>query len=495
MVTSDLNAEPSPQRHVVRGAAWLMALRWCTRLIGLASTVILARLLTPADFGIVAIAGIIVGSVEVFSQTGQFNAVVRHPNPTREHYDSVWTISLLLGLLLGLIIWAVAPWAAERFHEPRATLVVQVLALRSMMLGFQNAGIINFSRRLNFQRQFYFNVMPKLVSVLLTIGCAIVLRNYWALVIGILGLNVTRVVLSYMMDSFRPHIGVSKVREIWSFSIWSLVRSLGLYANSQIDKFAVAGFAGAPGMGRYQVARDLATSPSQELVTPVVNALMPVMAKVQGNPEKRRELYLSTLSWSALICSSTSVGVALVAEDLCDLVLGPKWHDAWPLMPWFALSWGVVGLTSGVSAVLLALGRAYTSAQQQWTRIVGYALAVFGAAYFFHTLEAVAIARFVMSLIVSPTIFVVMGSVLDIPMRDFVKAMWRPMAASAVMAAAVLMLNANIPFSGPARMSLDVGIGSIAYIAALMSLWAAAGRPPGLERTAWEYARVRLATP
>src|SRR6185312_11589940 len=81
-------SERSVHRHMLGGSIWAISLRWCDRLSGLVSTIVLARLLTPADYGVVAIATLIVGTIEVFTQTGQYNVIIRHPNPTREHYDS-----------------------------------------------------------------------------------------------------------------------------------------------------------------------------------------------------------------------------------------------------------------------------------------------------------------------------------------------------------------------------------------------------------------------
>jgi len=338
MPDSPAGAEPSVYRHMLGGSMWTIALRWGVRLTGLVGTVILARLLTPADYGIVAIAMIIVGTIEVFSQTGQYAAIIRHPTPTREHYDSAWTISLLLGLGLGLIILAATPLTVWYFREPRAGEVVVILAFRTMLMGFQNIGVVNFRRHLQFRKLFLFNIYPTLISFVVTIASAFVLRNYWALVIGIMAQYISTVVLSYTMEPFRPHLSFAKVRELWSFSIWTLVRSVGTYINSEIDKFAIGGFGGAALMGRYDVANDVAISPTQELINPMISVLFPVMATVQDDWQRRRELYLRVLYWSALICASTSIGVALVANDMADLVLGSKWHDVKPLMPWLALS-------------------------------------------------------------------------------------------------------------------------------------------------------------
>src|SRR5579872_6424148 len=240
--------ERSVHRHMLGGSAWAIALRWCARLTGLISTIVLARLLTPADYGVVAIATLIVGTIEVFTQTGQYTVIIRHPNPTREHYDSAWTVSLLLGIGLGFVVLASAPLAAIYFHEPRSSAIVAILAFRTMLIGTQNIGIVNFRRHLQFRKQFQFSVYPELISFVITITCGFIFRNYWALVIGIMSQYVCTVVLSYVMEPFRPRFSLSKVGEIWSFSIWTLIRSVGVYLNGQVDKVAIGGFAGAAAM-------------------------------------------------------------------------------------------------------------------------------------------------------------------------------------------------------------------------------------------------------
>src|SRR5512140_3285015 len=106
--------------HMLRGSAWLIGLRWAMRLIGVVSTVVLARLLTPRDFGVVAVAMILVGLFEMLNLTGQAAAIVRHEAPTREHYDSAWTVSLLIGIAIAICILIAAPFTQAYFHEPRA---------------------------------------------------------------------------------------------------------------------------------------------------------------------------------------------------------------------------------------------------------------------------------------------------------------------------------------------------------------------------------------
>ena len=481
---------PPPQRsleaHMLHGSMWTIGLRWAARITGLISTVILARLLTPADYGIVTIAMLIVGTVEMFSQTGQNAAVIRNPKATREHYDSAWTISLILGLSLGAIVLAATPLTTAYFHEPRAKPVVQILALRVALLGLQNVGTINFRRELKFHKQFFFTVWPELISFVVTVAGAFLLRNYWALVIGIMTKQVATVVLSYVMEPYRPRLCFDKVNEIWSFSIWMFFRNIGVQLNAQIDKIAIGGVVGTAFMGRYDVARDIAISPTQELINPMVIVLFPVMAKVQHDPEQRRKLYLTVLYWSALICVSTSIGVSLVAQDLVDLVLGPKWHDVIPLVPWFALAFGVLGLSNSVYSSFDTIGRPGVSARLQWVRLLVLGATVFPVAYLFRTLEAVAITRFVVTVAITPTLFYALGRALQVPMGDFVTTLWRPFTAGLFMAVAVLSVNAAIGFAGPWRLLLDVMVGVASFTAALMALWSINGRPEGPEHMLWK---------
>jgi O-antigen/teichoic acid export membrane protein len=354
-----------------------------------------------------------------------------------------------------------------------------------MLAGSQNVAVLNFRRNLQFARQFWFNFVPSLVSCLVAVTAAFVLRNYWALAIGLLSQHATSFALSYSMEPFRPRFGLSKAREIWSFSVWTLFKNIGLYFNTLVDRIVIGGFAGAAAMGRYSVATDIATVPSQELVGPMFTVLFPVMATVQNHPEKRRRLYLSTLYWSALICTSTAIGVALVADDLVDLLLGPQWQDAKPLIPWLALSYGMLGVSSGAYTALDTIGQPAMSARLQWLRLTGLALAMVPVAYVWRDVPAIAGARMVVTGVTAPTLFLALMKPFDLRVSDFLSVLWRPAAAGLFMALAVTTVNSAFPVAGNSRLTLDILVGAASYVALLMVLWSASGRPDGPERILW----------
>src|ERR1043165_9830156 len=118
-------------RNLLYGSALMIAMRWTTRLLGLISTLILVRLLTPDDFGVVAMAMVIVGLLEVFTHTSVDLALIRDRDPSRAHYDTAWTLEILQALALAAVLVVVAPWSARFFADERVTLVIYALALRA----------------------------------------------------------------------------------------------------------------------------------------------------------------------------------------------------------------------------------------------------------------------------------------------------------------------------------------------------------------------------
>src|SRR5258707_12487166 len=131
---------------LVKGSVWMVALRWAARLIGLINTYILVRLLNPPDFGVVAMAMIVVGMIETLAESGQKLVVIKHPNPQRADYDTAWTMSILFGLTVSVVILLLSPLTEYYFREPRAIDVIKRLALRSFIGGFEKVRVLLLSR-------------------------------------------------------------------------------------------------------------------------------------------------------------------------------------------------------------------------------------------------------------------------------------------------------------------------------------------------------------
>ena len=239
------------------------------------------------------------------------------------------------------------------------------------------------------------------------------------------------------MHSYRPRISFAKMSEIWSFSIWIFVRSMGDYFAGQVDFIAVGGAMGASSMGRYTMADDVAASPTNEIVMPMAWVLFPVMARYQHDPAQLRQLYLRVLGLALIIGASTGLGIWLVAPDMVLLVLGPKWISITPLVEWLALNASLGTLNTGAYATLDVLGLPHLGARLQWLRVVVLAVAMFPVAYLTHDLVTLVIVRLVVTALLIPPILIVVGRCIGVTMRDYGAAFWRPFAAGGVMVLAV----------------------------------------------------------
>ncbi|MDB5379167.1 MAG: lipopolysaccharide biosynthesis protein, partial [Rubritepida sp.] len=176
---------PSILSRTARGAGWVIAWRLATRLLGLASTLTLVRLLAPGDFGLVALAAAFAATLDVCLSLGVEDQIVRVERPTRQLYDTAFTVNLLRGAATAMIVALTAGPAAEFFDDPRLEDVLLALALSALFSGFANIGTADFRRELRFEREFALQILPRVAGVVVTIGLAAWLHSHWALVGGI----------------------------------------------------------------------------------------------------------------------------------------------------------------------------------------------------------------------------------------------------------------------------------------------------------------------
>lgn len=496
-------SEPIPEslvgvnREMAKGGAWMVAMRLSIRGIGILSTIILARLLLPEDFGLVAMASLIYGLIEILGQFGFDLALIQKRDAEREHYDTVWTLSILRGLVIAGILFGLAGVAAEFFEDPLLREIIYAHCVIAIAAGFVNVGIVDFRKKMIFEREFKFSVVTKLFSFVVTISCALALRNYWALVIGVASGIAAQLVLSYTMHPYRPRLSLARWHEIMSFSKWVLVNSLLNYVVSRAGTFFVSKLSGAQAVGLYTVAFEVSNLPTSELLAPIRRAIFPGFVMLAADPSSLRESFVRIWAILLMLGAPMAMGIFLVADPLVRVALGPNWLDAIPLMEVLAI-YGLLATFSTVSGpVYMALGRL-----RILTIISVISALVMIPSLYYGTQYAgaygAALALTLAGGVWVAIDFVVITRLVGIPAVSVLAAGWRTFASTIVMTVAVLGVQSLISAPGTTFFShlidllLSVGTGMLAYLATHLLTWHLSGRPDGPESDAYAYAMPLL---
>jgi PST family polysaccharide transporter len=197
----------------------MVLFRLFDRSLGIVSTMILARLLIPADFGLVAMAMSVIAIVELATTFNFELALIQKADPVREHFDTAWTLNILIALGGALLTAALAYPAASFYGDPRLVSVMLAIGAAWLVSGFENTGIANFRRQMDFWAEFRWMASKRVASFIVTMIAALAFRSYWALVVGMVTGRDTGVVMSYAMHPFRPRFALSRARAVLVFRL------------------------------------------------------------------------------------------------------------------------------------------------------------------------------------------------------------------------------------------------------------------------------------
>lgn len=468
-------------RRLAVASAWTLLRRWSIRGIGLVSTLILIRLLSPEDFGIVTAAAVLNEILQSLTTTGFGLALIRMRTPARAHYDTVFTFSLLRGGVIGAALVATAGLQADFMREPRIVGVIHVMAVTALLGALENVRLVDLRRELRYELIMRYEVAKKLIGFAIALPLALWLRNYWALVVAIPLTRLVTLPIGYWLVPYRPAISLSAWRELLSFSKWIFLGNVFLVIQGHSVTLMLGRFTGMAVLGLYTVTRQLCELPVSEIAAPLRDPSYAGYARVWQDRATLRRYVLGILGLKTLIVLPMSAGIAVTGPELVPLALGARWLEAVPLVPMIA--WIVVlnAVREDLTDVFIVLDRqaAYVTALGVLSVVrVGFGLwAVIagGLVGLLRVLLATAAVNAVIWLWLA-------CRYLGVDRRGLWEAIGRPWAAVAVMSGAVLALSPVLPagllWTELARsVAAKVAAGVVTYVGTVAALWVAAGRP------------------
>ena len=263
------------RNRLASGARWTMSIRVVERVIGFVSTLILARLLAPADFGVVAMGTAIQEILAAITSFGFTQALIRMPRRDHGAYSTAFTLNALTGLGIALVLLIAIPFAQTWYDDARVTGVLVVLALVSLIAGLRNSGLVRYERALDFRPFFAIALARKSTSLVVGAACALLWRDYRALLAAMLAGAIVETAIGYRLTRFRPRLTLEKARELFGFSVWWLMSQAAGMLGRRGQDVIVGQRMGAESLGQYAVALDLSTMATTEIVAPVMRAIYP----------------------------------------------------------------------------------------------------------------------------------------------------------------------------------------------------------------------------
>lgn len=474
----------------VRGASLMLVAKLGERALGLLSTLILARLLVPSDFGLVAMAAPVVALVELLGALGMDSALIQRRDLNREHLDTVFTIGLLISAAIALTLWLIAPLAAVYLREPRLEAIIGWLALGNLIQGFSNPGFVLFRKEINMMPEVILLLAKKLTSLIVAASVAILAGNYWALVWGTLASRIVAVGMSFAMSSYRPRISLRKRKEVLGFSAWMLAIQILYYLHLRTNDLIIGRMLGAEKLAYFSISGDLAASATGEAVVAISRAAFPAFAKLSGNVQRLRVGLRHVLAGVGSFALPAAFGIAATAPLLVRVLLGERWMAAAEIIPALAISSALLGISSQISYVYMALGRPRVAALVSMLSVV-VLVATSVALIPSYGLAAINIAYPAMAAMALVGHFVMLRKMLpEFSGGDWLAAFWRPLVASGAMfvlvqTAATWVGPVDSSSAGIVPLMLLILFGVGVYVAAIFVFWRVAGSPDGPEAMVW----------
>ena len=299
-------------------------------LLNLGTIMILARLLTPQDFGLVAMVTTVMGFLRTFGDAGLSTATVQREGITHAQVSNLFWVNVAVGGLMSLIVAGFAPLIAWFYRDPRLVPITLALSITFLMTGSAVQHWALLTRQMRFKVMAAIQLSSMLAGTLAGVGMALLKCGYWSLVGSIVSMAVFRLILVWAASRWRPQFFTprSGTRSLLSFGANLTIGTFICSLARGSDNLLVGRFYGADSIGLYSRASALLTRPLEQFLNPIQAVFLPAFSRLQTQPERYRATFLQVYEAIALVGFVFTGLVLALAHPLTLVVLGQKWEKA-----------------------------------------------------------------------------------------------------------------------------------------------------------------------
>ena len=467
-----------------KAAFLLVAGKWIDRVLGLASLLIVARLLAPQDFGTSALAMSFVGICATLTELNTTALLIQTPSVTPALLRTAWTISVLRGIAVAALLLLIAPLAASISGEPKIEPVLHVLAIVPLASGLQNVKVALLERDLTYIPILAISIFTKISTTIVAVLYALEYGDYWAIVYANVAGSLISMAAGYVVRPWAPRLGLSEWRRVFHFSGWLTGSSIAMALASRMDAIILSRSDGISAVGTYQMSRELSVLPNAEIAQPVRRALLPAISKLAGDEQRWKSSVLESLSIVTSVVFPISIGAALVIPAILPAVLGEQWLLAVGPLQILLIEGALQVLGGATGLAFVSKGDTRTVFNNSMVFAM-LRLPIFVAGATLADLQGAVAACLTARLLYTGVLLRSLERSAKIDRSDVALSVFRPIFSAFAMVLVTRLVTGEIHVAtGALSVAMTVLVGAATYTSCHYVLWTSQSRPRGIERRA-----------
>jgi O-antigen/teichoic acid export membrane protein len=456
----------------ILGASWTVSSRLAGRLIDVVTVLVLARSLTPADFGLTALAMTLTVIVDTVLQVPLIQALTRLKCVKKSHLDTAFTLGILRSLLLAVIVLAAAWPFAHIYSDNRLLTLIAALALGPVARGLYSPGMVKYIRQMSFHQVFIAEFLGKVIASIAAIWIVYLGGGYWGIAASSILSPVAATLISYILAPYRPRLSMSRFSEFSTFLGWFSTAQFVSTLTWQFDRIVLGYFITKSDLGQYTMASDLADMPSQSLVGPAMSPVMAAFSRISDDRDRLRNAYLKASRFTMLVAAPACVGMSLTSDLIINVLLGAKWTEAGIYLQWIALGVVLNPFYQPVQSLALATNRTNVIFRLSFVELLLRVVLVSLGIYFYSLMGVIA-ARGTMSVIMFILSLLTAQYMVGTRVISELANLWKVAAACTAMALLVLTLRYEISgthLNAVLELIFASAFGGLVYVGTLFGL-------------------------
>ncbi len=364
-------------QNVINATMWSSLTEISSKLIAPITTMVLARLLTPEAFGVVATVTMIISFTQLFSDAGFQRYLIQYEFKNDDEKYKTTNVAFLSNIVLSILLWVIIIFFKDSLAvvvgNPGLGNVIAIACVSIPIAAFSSIQMALYKRSFDFKTLFYTRIVGVLIPLLITIPLAFYLRNYWALIIGTILVHTSNAIILTLRSKWKPNFyySIKRLKKMFSFSSWVLLDSILVWATSYIDIFIIGVVFNEYYLGIYKTSIITVGQITAIITATILPIILPALSRLQNDKEKLKEMLLKLQKITSVILMPLGFGIFMYSDLITQILLGDKWLEASDFIGIWGLMSAITIIFSRFTSVIYpAIGKPKMSVVAQFLHLI-----------------------------------------------------------------------------------------------------------------------------